>query len=249
MVSIMGNDTKWNLKESSDWLGISLNTLKKRMGELQIDTVNDGRKKLISSDDLQRLKEKSRKQKTIKMTDSVDGELAEEIKNLRERLEKVELQLINSQNNSQLIDSLSERILEQSRIIDSLRKLPSVSSQKPRQQDLSSESARSVAETKRAAPRQANDSQRVVSGVGKSNTNSSGTGRKRKASPQRDAVIEVVNKKFPNGLPQRLEKDDLADVMERLQAHENPEVRAIKKIYVQNVVSKFRKEFEALKQR
>ena len=85
----------------------------------------------------------------------------------------------------------------------------------------------------------------MVSGVGKSNTNSSGTGRKRKASPQRDAVIEVVNKKFPNGMPQRLEKDDLADVMNELQAHENPEVRAIEKKYVQDIVSRVRNESKA----
>ena len=242
----MGNDTKYNLKEASELLGISLNTLKKRMGELQIDTVNDGRKKLISSEDLQRLKETSRKQKTIKLTDSIDGELAEEVKDLRERLEKVELQLINSQNNSQMIVSLTERIVEQSRIIDSLKKLPSVSSQKPRQQDFPSKSARSITETKKATPRQANDSQKVVSGVGKSNTNSSGAGRKKKASPQRDAVIEIINKKFPNGLPQRLEKDDLADVLRELQSHEDPRVRAIKKKYLQDAVSKIRNETEVL---
>jgi hypothetical protein len=260
MVSIMENDTKWNLKEASEWLGISLNTLKKRMNELQIDTVNDGRKKLISSEDLQRLKEKSRKQKTIKMTDSIDGELAEEIKSLRERLEKVESKLIASQYNSQLIDKLTVRLLdqadkltaiivEQGKITDPQKKSPSEASEMPRQQGLSSESARSVAETKKAAPRQANDSQKVVSGVGKSNTNSSGTGRKKKASPQRDVVMEVINKKYSNGLPPRLEKDALADVMNELQTHENPEVRAIEKKYVQDIVSRLRKDFAASKQR
>ena len=186
MVSIMENDTKRNLKEASEWLGISLNTLKKRMDELQIDTVVDGKKKLISSEDLQRLKEISQKQKTIKMTDSIDGELVGEIKNLRERLEKVESQLINSQSNSQMIDILTERLLEQSRIIDSLKKLPSVSSQKPRQRDLTEESTQSVAKIEKT-PR------------GKARTASEGVDVSQKPMKINAAIKVALQRMYPDG--------------------------------------------------
>jgi hypothetical protein len=71
--------------------------------------------------------------------------------------------------------------------------------------------------------------------------------RKKKASPQRDAVVEIIKKIFPNKLPQRLEKAALDDVMEALQAHENPEVRAISKKYLQDIVSRIRKEIEVPK--
>ena len=71
--------------------------------------------------------------------------------------------------------------------------------------------------------------------------------RKKKASPQRDAVMEIIKKIFPNKLPQRLEKAALDDVMEALQAHENPEVRAISKKYLQDIVSRIRKEIEVPK--
>ena len=90
------------------------------------------------------------------------------------------------------------------------------------------------------------NSQKVVSEDSKSSINKSGTGRKKKASPQRDAVIEVVNKKYPNGLPARLEKEALADVLRELQTHEDPKVRAIKKKYLQDAVSKIRNETEVL---
>ena len=184
MVSIMENDTKYNLKEASESLGISLNTLKKRMDQLQITTVVDGKKKLISSNDLQRLKEISRKQKTINLTNHVDDSLTDEIKNLRERLDKIELKLVDNQINSQLIDSLTRRILEQSETIESLtlgrrpalssKQSPKeetrpVASEKPHQQDLPSESAQSNVKIKKAADegiravsRDTNDSQKPM---------------------------------------------------------------------------------------
>ena len=261
MVSIMENDTKYNLKEASESLGISLNTLKKRMDHLQIDTVIDGKKKLISSDDLQRLKEISQKQKTIKLTDSIDDELSGEIKNLRERLDKIESRLIDNQINSQLIDNLTARILEQSSIIESLilknksiissvdeskTKTTSEKPQKARQQDFSEKSLgyalegkTPVAEKPLGSEPEKNTSDTIKPKISRS-------GRGKKANPQESAIRKAVAEKFPNGLPKRLEKEPLDALLKEFKSSEDPIVSAIEKKYVQDIISRIRSETRVL---
>lgn len=239
------NSQKLSISQAAKHLGMARNTILKYIQSLNIQAEQLGNQKLLNAEQLDLIAEEFRK---------MNERIVPPRKELsHSAIEGTELMLMEIATLKKVLaDVTTERDFLRGLLADlakgvdlSALKQPSGKRQKPRQQDFSSESERSVVEIKKAASRRSNDSQKVVSESGKSNINKSGVARKKKASPQRDAVIEVINKKYPNGLPPRLEKDDLADVMNELQAHENPEVRVIEKKYVQDIASRVRNESKA----
>ncbi len=247
----------YNLKEAAEELGIALNTLKSRIKERGIEPVESGRKKLISSAQLEEIRAKDNKIRvtanTIQQSHQQQLEnlsveidyLKRENRTLLDRVEYFEKLTVNLTNG--LTDKAAEINKDKSDSANQKKEDwrakyfindAAKESIKPKRSKAKIGKTKSQGSNKQATP------EKPANSIAPVNEGKLPSGAKKhnhyKQPLKENAIREAIAEKFPEGIPKRVEKEVRNQITEKILSGGY----SVTTKYLSDIISRMRKELE-----